>query len=101
MYEIEIYKTANGKEPYTEWLEGLDRAVRAKIKARVTWIRETGNLGVYEPLDGGVHEIKFYFGSGYRIYFGIEENTILLLLLGGDKGPKQRNIGKLIYPKRR
>ncbi len=50
MYEINIYKTANGREPYVEWLESLDRTVRARIKARLTRIQETNNLGVHEPV---------------------------------------------------
>jgi hypothetical protein len=33
MYQIDIYKTASGKEPYVEWLENLDRPNRARIKA--------------------------------------------------------------------
>ncbi len=49
MYEIAIYKTSNGKEPYIEWLENLDKTVRARIrhvlqefKRLITW--ELSNL---------------------------------------------------------
>jgi putative addiction module killer protein len=66
MYKIHIYKTANDKEPYTEWLQNLDSSTRAKINARITRIRDTGNLGVYEPIEDGVFEIKIYLGPGSR-----------------------------------
>ena len=85
MYEIEIYKTDNEKEPYVEWLESLDRTVRARIKARITRIQETSNLGVHEPVGDGVFELKFDFGPGYRVYFGFKTNTFLILLFGGSK----------------
>ncbi len=56
MYEIDIYKTARGKEPYTDWLESLDRPVRARIKARFARIRVTNNLGIYDPVGDGVFD---------------------------------------------
>lgn len=94
MYEIDIYKTANGKEPYIEWLESLDRSVRARIKARFTRIQETKNLGIYEPVGDGVFEFKFDFGPGYRVYFGFNADVFLILLFGGNKKGQQRDIEK-------
>jgi putative addiction module killer protein len=94
IYEIEIYKTINGKEPYVEWEKGLDKATLARIDARLTRIRETGNLGVHEPVGDGVFELKFDFGPGYRVYFGFKKRTFLILLLGGYKKCQQRDINK-------
>lgn len=93
-YEIEIYKTINGKEPYTEWEKGLDKMILSRIDARLTRIRETGNLGIYEPVGDGFFELKFDFGPGYRIYFGFNSNTFLVFLLGGYKNGQQKNINK-------
>lgn len=94
MYETGIYKTHSGKEPYIEWLESLDRTVRARINARFTRIQETNNLGNYEPVGDGVFELKFDFGPGYRVYFGFKEDTFLILLFGGHKKGQQRDIDK-------
>ncbi len=94
MYEINIYKTANGKEPYIEWLESLDRTVRARIKARLTRIQETNNLGIHEPVGDGIFELKFDFGLGYRVYFGFKNDTFLILLFGGNKKGQQKDIDK-------
>ncbi|HLB52301.1 MAG TPA: type II toxin-antitoxin system RelE/ParE family toxin [Chlamydiales bacterium] len=93
-YEIEIYKTSRGKEPYAEWGDGLDKPILARIDARLTRIRETGNLGIYESVGDGVFELKLDFGPGYRIYFGFIKSTFLLLLLGGYKKSQQRDINK-------
>lgn len=92
MYEIDIYKTANGKEPYVEWIESLDKIVRARIKARITRIQETNNLGIHEPVGDGVFELKFDFGPGHRVYFGFKTSTFLILLFGGNKKGQQKDI---------
>lgn len=85
-YEIVIYQTATGKEPYTEWEESLDKSTMARIDARLTRIRETGSIGKCEPVGDGVYELKFDFGS--------EKETSMILLLGGSEKLQQRDINK-------
>jgi len=94
MYEIVIYQTNTGKEPYTEWSISLDTMTMARIDARLTRIRETGNCGICEPVGDGVFELKFDFGPGYRVYFGYKTKKCLLLLYGGYKKSQQRDIHK-------
>jgi putative addiction module killer protein len=36
----------------------------------------------YKFIQDGVYELRFSFGSGYRVYFGIKEETIVILLHG-------------------
>lgn len=43
-------------------------------------------------MDEGVYELKFKFGSGYRIYFGKDGNKIIVLLNGGDKKTQNKDI---------
>ena len=43
-------------------------------------------------MGGGVFELRLHFGPGHRIYFGQIENTLVLLLCGGDKKSQQRDI---------
>src|ERR1700730_1547968 len=93
-YEIEIYRTHAGKEPYTDWESSLDKATMARIDARLARIRETGNLGTCEPVGEGVYELKFHFGPGYRIYFGWDSDTLMIFLLGGSKKGQQRDVDK-------
>lgn len=91
-YEVEIYKTKTGKEPYIDWEKNLDKMTKARIDARLARIRETGNMGVFEAVGDGIFELKFDFGPGYRIYFGLKNETFLILLLRGyKKGTTKRH----------
>lgn len=55
-----------------------------------------GNLGDHHSVGEGVSELRFSFGPGYRIYYGIEDKKIILLLCGGDKSTQKRDIKKAI-----
>ena len=37
-------------------------------------------------------ELRFSFGSGYRIYFAEEDDVTVILLLGGDKSRQSKDI---------
>jgi putative addiction module killer protein len=91
--EIEIYAEDNGKEPFTEWLDSLEKIDRARIKARLDRI-VFGNLGEYKHIDGDIYELKFKNHSGFRIYFGYEDNKMIFLLTGGNKDTQNKDIEK-------
>lgn len=90
--EIEFYRTQNGRIPFTKWFESLrDTRVQARIEARLVLL-EAGNFGDYRSVGRGVFELRVHIGAGYRIYFGEVDNTVVLLLCGGDKSSQQRDI---------
>ena len=83
-----------GRRPYSDWLRCLrDVTTDARIRTRIDRIEE-GNLGQYKALGIGLFELKFDFGSGYRVYFAIDGDKIILLLTGGDKGSQRKDIEK-------
>jgi putative addiction module killer protein len=91
-YDIREYETAAGRSPFTDWLEGLrDRRARARIDARLARVR-LGHLGDHRSVGDGVYELRLFYGPGYRVYFGFEFNTVILLLVGGTKGTQRRDI---------
>jgi putative addiction module killer protein len=53
-----------------------------------------GNLGDYKTVGKRVCEARLAFGPGYRIYFGIDRGSIIVLLMGGSKGSQKRDIRK-------
>ncbi|NMG18372.1 type II toxin-antitoxin system RelE/ParE family toxin [Brasilonema bromeliae] len=83
--EIRNYLTDDGRNTFSEWFDSLrDRRAKAKIRARLDRV-EQGNLGDYKSVGDGVFELRIDYGSGYRIYFGQEGLTIIILLCRGDK----------------
>ncbi len=89
---IEEYLTPSGKSPFASWLENLgDREARATIRKRLNRIR-LGNLGDSKALGGGLHELRIDFGPGYRVYYGLDGETVVVLLCGGDKRSQTRDI---------
>ena len=55
---------------------------------------EAGNLGDYKSVGDGVQELRFFFGKGYRVYFGFREGKIILLITGGGKDSQTKDIKK-------
>ena len=83
--KLVIYETSDGRRPFSEWLKKLkDRKARATIRARLERV-QLGNLGNCESVGHGVHELKIYYGPGYRVYFGQDGDKLVVLLCGGDK----------------
>jgi putative addiction module killer protein len=77
---------------YSEWLESLkDCAAKARILVRVERLIH-GNPGKHRNLANGITELKIDFGSGFRVYYSIRGNELLLLLAGGDKSSQQKDI---------
>lgn len=83
-YRIKIYHQKNGRAPFLDWTKKLDGSVRARINARIARF-EDGHFGDYKSVGDRVMEARFFFGSGYRVYFYLSGDQITLLLTGGDK----------------
>jgi putative addiction module killer protein len=96
VYEIEIYSDDKGKKPFTEWLESIEKADRARIKARLDRIL-IGNMGDYRHIESEIHELRFKNHSGFRIYYAKEDNTIVILLNAGNKDTQNKDIERAKY----
>jgi putative addiction module killer protein len=92
--ELRFYRTKEGKEPFTHWLESLkDTIARAQVTNRLNRIVH-GNYGDCEFVGDGVYELRIHYGPGYRIYFTEQEKTFLLLLIAGNKKTQDKDIKK-------
>jgi putative addiction module killer protein len=85
---IEIRQT----ETYRQWFDDLrDRQARARIDVRIRRLA-LGNPGDVKPVGEGVSELRIDCGPGYRVYFTQREQTLVVLLAGGEKHTQDRDI---------
>ena len=90
------YTTPDGKSPLETWLRNLkDTKSKARILNRIDRLR-LGNFGDCKSVGSGVYELRVHFGPGFRIYFGLEEQQLVILLCGGDKDTQQKDVARAI-----
>ena len=94
LWEIRQYQKRNGEIPFKEWLLGLnDSQTRARVRARLDRLR-LGNFGDSKSVGSGIFELRFHLGPGYRVYYGLRQGRIVILLSGGDKSAQASDIRK-------
>jgi len=93
-YIIHEYLTQNNSSPFGDWLSQInDKRARALVRTRLDRVR-LGNLGDCKPVGDNIHELRIHYAQGYRIYFALDGNKIVLLLCGGSKKTQKRDILK-------
>ncbi len=91
---IKYYQDKQGNSPFKKWLSSLrDLRVIQRIEARLGNL-QLGNFGVSRSVGQGVMELKVDVGPGYRVYYGRDGESLVLLLTGGDKGTQSKDVAK-------
>jgi putative addiction module killer protein len=98
-FEIKEF-LADGRSPFSEWFDELDAVAAARVDRYIRRL-ESGNFGAAKALNEGVSELRLDFGPGYRVYFGREGKTVILLLGGGSKRRQDADIAAAIARWRR
>ena len=80
-----------GRSPYREWYDSLDPQAASTVAIALERLAD-GNTSRVKPLAEGVAEIRIDRGPGYRVYFGWDGRTLVVLLGGGTKRRQQRDI---------
>ncbi len=92
MLEIRKYRLSNGVVPFDRWMAKLrDGRAKARILAQLDRLR-LGLPGDWKSVGEGVFELRIFEGKGYRVYFGREGKSVVILLCGGDKSTQGRDI---------
>ncbi|MBP7826555.1 MAG: type II toxin-antitoxin system RelE/ParE family toxin [Verrucomicrobia bacterium] len=90
VFEIREY-TIEGRSPFAEWFDRLDAVTADRVDRYIRRL-ESDNFGVAK----GVSELRLDFGSGYRVYFGRDGKTLIILLGGGSKRRQGADIAAAI-----
>ncbi|HJP20656.1 MAG TPA: type II toxin-antitoxin system RelE/ParE family toxin, partial [Alphaproteobacteria bacterium] len=91
MAEIREYLDTRDRSPYAGWFDRLNARAAAKIAMALVRM-EQGNLSNAKGVGAGVSEYRIDFGPGYRIYFGRDGDTLIILLGGGTKKRQQKDV---------
>lgn len=94
MKEIVYYTTVEGKCPFLEWLHKLDNIEQKRIRQRLLRV-QLGNYGDCKPLQNSeLFELRFITNKGYRVYYKVLDDVLILILAGGDKSNQEQVIKK-------
>jgi putative addiction module killer protein len=94
--KIRHYLTSTGMDPYQRWLDEFkDLRGRVAIQRRIDRVAN-GHFGDHQFCQHGVWELRIHFGLGYRVYYGREGETVVVLLCGGSKRTQSTDINKAV-----
>ena len=91
MIEVREYIDDRGRSPFGRWFDDLDANAAARVRTALARM-EAGNLSNVKGVGSGVLECRMNVGPGYRVYFGRDGDTLIVLLGGGTKVRQQRDI---------
>lgn len=79
-------------DEFDSWLDGLrDRVAKKRIAMRITRV-ESGLLGDWKTVGDGVSELRVDYGPGYRLYYTMRGQVMVILLCGSEKRDQDRAI---------
>ncbi len=79
---------------FLKWLKKLkDIQGKVSILRRIDRIK-SGNFGDYKHVGDRVYELRIKTGPGYRIYYTMRDEVVVILLIGGDKSSQNNDIAK-------
>lgn len=88
--------TIKQTEAFSAWLLGLrDLKTRQRLATRLRKA-SLGNLGDVKPVGDGVFEMREQFGPGWRMYYVIRGEVIIVMLGGGNKSSQSEDISRAI-----
>jgi putative addiction module killer protein len=91
MAELRYFRNADGQAPFADWFARQDPVASFRVTRALTRL-EQGNSSNVKSVGEAVLELRIDFGPGYRIYFGRDGDSLVILLIGGTKVRQQRDI---------
>jgi putative addiction module killer protein len=77
---------------FDAWLNSLkDRITQKRLATRLRKAM-LGNLGDVKPVGDGLYEMREYFGPGWRMYYVMRGEILIVMLGGGEKSSQSKDI---------
>lgn len=88
--------TVETTQAFDDWLSGLkDSQTRLRLRRRLDKAQR-GLLGDVAPVGQGVFEMREFFGPGWRMYYLLQGDVLIVMLGGGDKATQQGDIAAAV-----
>jgi putative addiction module killer protein len=95
MIEIVECLNARGNSPFQQWFYSLDPQAAAIVTTAIERLAD-GNTSRVKSVGEGAAEIRIDRGPGYRVYFGRDGSTLVILLGGGTKRRQGSDIAEAL-----
>jgi putative addiction module killer protein len=93
--KVQIHIAPNGERPFVKFLDELEHlAIHGYLLTRIARVRQ-GLFGDWKPVGQGVGELRVHMGAGYRMYFGVDGDTVVMLC-GGTKKRQNQDIARAL-----
>jgi len=89
--DIREHRDPAGHSRFRDWFEGLSSDAARRVTTALYRVG-LGNFSNTKSVGSGVYECRINFGPGYRVYFGKDGESIVILLGGGTKHRQQSDI---------
>jgi putative addiction module killer protein len=81
-------------DEFCRWLRRVrDPTLKARIVRRIERLA-AGNAGDRRHLGARLYELREHAGPGYRVYYTVMGERLIVLLAGGDKRSQERDIDR-------
>lgn len=89
--QIEHYADEDGDDLFGKSVDELSPRARRRVLAAIERM-EDGNFGDWKSLGGQLREHRIHAEGGLRIYYSIQNDEIVLLLISGMKSSQDKDI---------
>ena len=91
-----MWENSSGKKPVEKWISDLPDPYQKKMLKLVSLVSVFGPRLPFPQnrnLGEGLYELRdLSTGPGYRVYYGVKNHLIIILLIAGDKSSQERDI---------
>lgn len=78
---------------FDAWLDGVkDRVTRLRLARRLT----RRSAAILVMVGSGVFEMREFFGPGWRMYYVMRRDVLIVMLGGGDKSRQAEDIAAAV-----
>jgi putative addiction module killer protein len=94
-YNALIY-TVKYTPQFESWLSSIkDPMTKIRLNRRLDRL-SLGIFGDHAPVGESVFELREHFGSGWRMYYSVSGQELIIMLGGGNKASQNKDIEKAL-----